>query len=154
MVGLTLSLQLHLIRHRMGQARRQRLADGAVGCGRRARFRDHFQDAEIAMGTFFSLILCALVCAPSLFAISSAVRSNRAGKPRSRAINVMLVATVLIGTVCGMALRVFGAVFLQVKTFVTLTGGLLCILVSIMPLFITYWSLRALNGAERWPGAA
>ena len=106
------------------------------------------------MGTFFSLILCALVCAPSLFAISSAVRSNRAGKPRSRAINVMLVATVLIGTVCGMALRVFGAVFLQVKTFVTLTGGLLCILVSIMPLFITYWSLRALNGAERWPGAA
>ncbi|MFA5940480.1 MAG: hypothetical protein WC809_14070 [Sinimarinibacterium sp.] len=104
------------------------------------------------MDTFAYVMLCALVCGPSLIAISSAVKRNRDGKPRSRAINVMLVASLLVGVTCGGALMVFAVVCLQVKTFVTLAFGLFSIMLSFVPLYIAYWALRALNGAERWHG--
>ena len=104
------------------------------------------------MGTLSTVLLCALVCGPSLLAISSATRSNRDGKPRSRVINAMLLASVLIGVVCGGSLLFYAVVFLQVKTFVTLAAGLFAFMLSFVPLYIAYWALRALNGADRWHG--
>jgi hypothetical protein len=100
------------------------------------------------MGVNAAYALCLLVLAPSLLAIYSAMRSNSAGQPRSPGINAVLAISVLGGLLGGSYLLFLAATILQIKTFVTFAGAIFIFILSLLPLLVAYWALRALNGAE------